>query len=218
MDRSFPSDIAFTPAVKALQQRFGSREIYTRMERGRGWQTRITPELRDYIARLDMFYLGTANSGGQPYIQYRGGPTGFLKVLDERTLAFADFSGNQQYISVGNLSENPRAFIFLMDYANRRRVKLWGTAYAVEDDPALLKDLQDPGYEWPVERAIVFNVTAWDANCPQHIHPRIRADEAAAHVDHLHQRIEQLESELKAALSTAHAKPSNRTMKEEESS
>ena len=141
-----PSDIAFTPAVKAIQERNGSRHGYARMERGRGWQTTATAELAEFIAILDMFYLGTASAAGQPYVQYRGGPAGFLKVIDEHTLGFADFGGNRQYITVGNLSENPRAFIFLMDYANSRRVKLWGTARVTENDPDLLERLRDPSY------------------------------------------------------------------------
>ncbi len=218
MDCPFPSDIAFTPAVKALQQQLGSREIYARMERSRGWQTKITPELLDIIAGLDMFYLGTATAEGQPYIQYRGGAAGFLKVLDDRTLGFADFSGNQQYISTGNLSENPRAFIFLMDYVHRRRVKIWGKARILEDDPELLKMLQDPGYDWPIERAIVFTVEAWDANCPQHIHSRIRADEAATQIERLRQRIDQLESELKASRSGRRTKPNKQPLEKEQSS
>ncbi len=123
---TYPSDIAFTPAVKAIQQQKGSRHGYAHMEEGRGWQTKITPELMEFIADLDMFYLGTANAAAQPYIQYRGGNPGFLKILDDQTLAFADFGGNKQYLTLGNLSENPKAFIFLMDYANSRRVKLWG--------------------------------------------------------------------------------------------
>ena len=141
--RQYPSDIAFTPAVKAVQAAKGSRASYARMER-RGWQTRITPDLAEFLAGLDMFYLGTASADGQPYIQHRGGPPGFLKVLDDRTLAFADFAGNRQYITLGNLSENPKAFLFLMDYANRQRVKLWGTARVVEDDAELLDHLRDP--------------------------------------------------------------------------
>jgi predicted pyridoxine 5'-phosphate oxidase superfamily flavin-nucleotide-binding protein len=170
--RPFPSDIAFTPAVKAIQQRKGSRKSYARMEQSGGWQTTITSELRELLADLDMFYLGTATAEGQPYIQYRGGPPGFLKVIDDRTLAFADFGGNRQYISVGNLSENPKAFLFLMDYASRRRVKVWGTANVVEGNSELLASLSDPSYPGQVERAIVFAVDAWDANCPQHIHER----------------------------------------------
>ena len=136
--KQYPSDIAFTPAVKAVQTAKGSRESYTRVE-GRGWRTRVTPELAEFLAGLDMFYLGTANAEGQPYIQYRGGSPGFLKVLDERTLAFADAGGNRQYITVGNLSENSSAFLFLTDYANQQRGKLWGTARVVEDDAGVEK-------------------------------------------------------------------------------
>ena len=132
--RQYPSDIAFTPAVKVIQQQKGSRQSYARMERGDGWQTTVTPDLEEFLSELDMFYLGTANAEGQPYIQYRGGSPGFLNVIDEHTLGFADFGGNRQYITWGNLTENPKAFIFLMDYANQQRVKLWGTARVVEDD------------------------------------------------------------------------------------
>lgn len=198
MNRSFASDIAFSPAVKAVQTRLGSRGGYARMERGGGWQTTVTPDLVEFLSRLDMFYLGTASADGQPYIQYRGGPPGFLKAIDERTLAFADFGGNRQYISVGNLSENPRAFVFLMDYEHQRRVKLWGTARVVEDDPALLGRLSDPSYDAPVERAIVLAVEAWDANCPQHIHPRIPAERAAQQVERLQRRIAELEDRLRS--------------------
>ena len=141
--RQYPSDIAFTPAVKGIQTAKGSRAAYAKVER-RGWRTRVTPDLAEFLAGLDMFYLGTASAEGQPYIQYRGGPPGFLKVLDDQTLAFADFGGNRQYITLGNLSENPKAFLFLMDYANRQRVKLWGTARVVEDDAELLDRLRDP--------------------------------------------------------------------------
>ena len=136
-DREHPSDVAFTPAVKTIQEQKGSRASYARMERSRGWETTVTEQLAEFLATLDMFYLGTANVDGQPYIQYRGGSPGFLKVVDEQTLGFADFGGNRQYITLGNLAENPRAFIFLMDYANSQRVKLWGTASVVEGDAAL---------------------------------------------------------------------------------
>ncbi len=122
------SDIAFTPAVKAIQSEKGSRASYARMEARGGWQTVVTEDLAGFLASLDMFYLGTANREGQPYIQYRGGPVGFLKVVDEHTLGFADFGGNRQYITLGNLSENPKAFLFLMDYVNQQRIKLWGHA------------------------------------------------------------------------------------------
>lgn len=168
----FPSDIAFTPAVKAIQKKKGSRGSYARMEESGGWHTTITPPLAEFLAELDMFYLGTANAEGQPYIQYRGGAPGFLKVLDERTLGFADFGGNRQYITLGNLSENPKAFIFLMDYANSYRVKLWSTARVVEDDTALLEKVRDPSYPSIPQRTILFSVEAWDVNCSQHIHKR----------------------------------------------
>ena len=171
------SDIAFTPTVKAIQTAKGSRANYARMESGRGWQAEVTPDLAAFIADLDMFYLGTANAAGQPYIQYRGGPRGFLKVVDTRTLGFADFGGNRQYISTGNLSDNQQAFIFLIDYVNSRRIKLWGTARVIEDDAALLADLADASYAGRPERAILFTIEAWDVNCPQHIHKRVRVDE-----------------------------------------
>jgi len=189
------SDIAFTPTVKAVQVQHGSREAYARMERERGWEQTITPELEAFIAERDSLYLGTANADGQPYIQHRGGPKGFLKVLDERTLAFADFRGNKQYITIGTLAENDKAFLFLMDYAQRRRVKVWGRARIVEDDPALLARLVEPHYTGHPERAIVFTVAAWDANCPQHITPRLTAEEIAPTVQALHDRIAQLEAE-----------------------
>jgi uncharacterized protein len=191
----YPSDIAFTPAVKSIQTKKGSRAAYAKVEK-RGWRTLVTPDLVEFLAELDMFYLGTANAEGQPYIQYRGGSPGFLKVLDDRTLAFADFGGNRQYITLGNLSENPKAFIFLMDYANQRRVKLWGTARVVEDDENLLERLSDPEYPGEVERAIVFTVEAWDINCPQHIQPRYTERQVRPVIDRLQARIGELEEEL----------------------
>jgi predicted pyridoxine 5'-phosphate oxidase superfamily flavin-nucleotide-binding protein len=194
--RQFPSDVAFTPAVKAIQEKKGSRAVYGRMEKGRGWRTTITPDLAAFLAELDMFYLGTATAAGQPYIQHRGGPPGFLKVLGERTLGFADFGGNQQYLTLGNLSENPKAFLFLMDYANQRRVKVWGTARVVEDDPALLDRLRDPEYPGEVERAILFTVDAWDINCPQHIQRRFSERQIAPVIEQLQARIAELESEV----------------------
>lgn len=193
---AFPSDIAFTPAVKAIQEEKGSRVKYSRMENGYGWQTSVTDELAEFLATLDMFYLGTANAGGQPYIQYRGGSTGLLKVIDDHTLGFADFGGNRQYITLGNLSENPKAFIFLMDYANSQRVKLWGTAKVIEDDPALLEKLRDPAYPGKVERAIVFTLEAWDVNCHQHIHKRFSQNQVAPVIEGLQRRVKELEAEL----------------------
>ncbi|WP_254513497.1 pyridoxamine 5'-phosphate oxidase family protein [Anatilimnocola floriformis] len=195
--REFSSDIAFTPAVKAIQAEKGSRKGYSRMERGGAWETKVTPELAEYIAELDMFYLGTANATGQPYIQYRGGSPGFLKVVDEQTLGFADFGGNQQFITLGNLSENSRAFLFLMDYANRRRIKVWGTARVVEGDAALEARLSDPAYPGRVERAILFTVEAWDVNCQQHIHPRFSQRQIAPVIEQLKSRIAELEAENK---------------------
>jgi predicted pyridoxine 5'-phosphate oxidase superfamily flavin-nucleotide-binding protein len=193
--RQYPSDIAFTPAVKAVQAAKGSRDDYASAER-RGWRTRVTPGLAKFLAGLDMFYLGTASAEGQPYVQYRAGSPGFLKVLDDQTLAFADFAGNRQYVTVGNLSENPKAFIFLMDYANQQRVKLWGSARAVEDDPGLLDQLRDPGYPGKVERAIVFTVEAWDVNGHQHIHKRLSQREIQPVVEQLRHRITELEETL----------------------
>ena len=147
------------------------------MEQRGGWQTEVTPDLVAFLDGLDMFYLGTATADGQPYIQYRGGPPGFLKVIDEKTLGFADFGGNQQYISLGNLSENPKAFIFLIDYVHRRRVKLWGKARVIEGDTELQQELGDPNYPGKTERVILFDIDAWDINCPQHIHTRVLADQ-----------------------------------------
>ena len=194
--RQYSSDVAFTPAVKSIQERKGSRESYARMEHRGGWQTTVTPDLADFLADLDMFYLGTANAEGQPYIQYRGGTPGFLKVVDEHTLGFADFGGNRQYITLGNLSENDKAFIFLMDYANRQRIKLWGTARVVDNDAGLLERLRDPEYPGKVERAILFTVEAWDVNCQQHIHQRFSQRQIAPVLEQLQQRIAELESEV----------------------
>ena len=191
------SDIAFTPAVKALQERNGSRKSYARMEQKGGWKDEVTPDLAAFLAERDSFYLATASAEGRPYIQHRGGPKGFLKVLDGKRLAFADFGGNRQYISAGNLSENDQASIFLMDYANRNRIKLWGRARVVEDDPELLERLLTPGYKAKPERAIVFEIEAWDVNCPQHITRRYSEEQIAPAIDKLQTRIEELEAEVK---------------------
>jgi predicted pyridoxine 5'-phosphate oxidase superfamily flavin-nucleotide-binding protein len=196
MDDGCPSDIAFTPAVKAIQERRGSRRHYARRERERGWQRTVTPELAEFIAARDSFYLATANAAGQPYIQHRGAPRGFLRVIDERTLGFADFKGNRQYITTGNLAENERAFLFLMDYANRRRVKIWGGARVVEDDRALINALAVPGYAGKPEQAILFSIAAWDANCPQHIPQLVAAADVAAAIGRLRSRITELEAEV----------------------
>lgn len=196
MTSSAPSsDVAFTPAVKAVQERRGSRNAYRRMEEQGGWETRITPELAAFLAERDSIYLGTANAAGQPYIQHRGGPRGFIHVLDDKTLAFADYVGNRQYISTGNLAENDRAFLFLMDYAHRRRVKIWGRARVVEDDPELLARLMPRDYKAHPQQAIVFTVEAWDVNCHQHIPQKFDAADVAASLDKLKQRISELESD-----------------------
>ena len=192
----FTSDIAFTPAVKAQQDRLGSRAGYQRAMEKRDWSNRITEDLAAFIAERNSFYLGSAGADGQPYIQHRGGPAGFLKVLDDRRLAIADFSGNRQYITLGNLTENDRVFIFLMDYANRRRVKIWARASFIEDDPDLLAELADPSYRADVERALVFTVEAWDTNCPQHIPQKFDAADIAGTVAALRGRIAELEAEL----------------------
>src|SRR5262245_40151426 len=158
------SDIAFTPTVKAVQEARGSRQAYAKMEARGGWQTVVTPELGQFLGEARSFYLATVNAAGQPYIQHRGGPPGFVRVLDDKTLAFADFKGNRQYITTGNLADNPRAFMFVMDYASRRRIKIWGRARVVAGDEALLARLFPDGYEARPEQAILFEIEAWDAN------------------------------------------------------
>ena len=189
------SDIAFTPSVKAIQTKMGSRPQYARMEEGDGWSATITPELANFLSEVDSFYLATANKDGRPYIQHRGGPKGFLKVLDDRTLAFADFAGNRQYISLGNLAENNQAFLFLMDYATQTRIKIWGSAEVIEDDPAILTQLTDARYKGKPERVIRFHVQAWDANCRQHIPLKYSQKEVDAIVRPLTERLGQLEAE-----------------------
>lgn len=189
------SDIAFTPAVKAIQAQKGSRTSYARMEAHGGWRTKVTEDLAGFLAGLDMFYLGTSNRDGQPYIQYRGGPAGFLKVIDEHTLGFADFGGNRQYITLGNLSENPKAFLFLMDYVNQQRIKVWGQAEVVEGNAELNSRLSDENYSANVERTILFQIEAWDINCQQHIHRRFPATAVEQVIESMRQEIEQLKSD-----------------------
>lgn len=195
MSRQPPSDVAFTPAVKAEQERRGSRAQYERMERAHNWATTITPDLLRTLSEARSCYLGTANADGQPYIQHRGGPAGFLKAIDEAQIAFADFGGNKQYITLGNLAENPRAYLFVMDYARQRRTKIWGEARVVENDEALLARVMDPAYRAAPERVIVFNIAAWDRNCPQHIPRLIHIDDVAAAIAGLERRIAELETE-----------------------
>ena len=190
------ADVMFSPAVKAIQARKGSRESYARVAETRGFRREVDADLADRLAEATSFYLATASADGQPYIQHRGGPKGFLKVLDSRTLAFADFSGNRQYITRGNLSENPRAYIFLMDYAHRRRVKIWGTARVVEDDAALTESLMPAGYRARPEQVILFTIEAWDTNCPQHIPQKFDAADVAEAIAVRDTRIAELEAEL----------------------
>lgn len=192
----FTSDIAFTPTVKGIQIRKGSRHGYARMEKSGSWESSITAELKKFIALQTSFYMATVNSDGQPYIQHRGGPAGFLHVLDAHALAFVDYAGNKQFISQGNLSENPKAHIFLMDYAHRQRIKIWGNAKVIEDDTELIAKLMPAGYQAKVEQVIVFTVTAWDANCPQHIPVRFDAVQVKEALDAKDQRIRDLESQL----------------------
>ncbi len=189
------TDIAFSPSVKSVQERRGSRDIYARLEANGGWATRIEPEMERFIAKMRSFYLATASKDGQPYIQHRGGPPGVLRVIDDTTLAFADFRGNRQYITTGNLAENPRAMIFLMDYQRRRRVKIWGTARVIENAPEMIEALVPDGYSARAEAAIVFKIEAIDVNCPQHIPQMLFVDDVAAAIDVLEARIAALEAE-----------------------
>jgi predicted pyridoxine 5'-phosphate oxidase superfamily flavin-nucleotide-binding protein len=197
------SDIAFSTSVKTVQTRRGSRAGYAKMEERGGFAIEIDPSLASFIAEQRSFYLATANADRQPYIQHRGGPKGFLRVLNDKTLAFADFAGNRQYITTGNLADNPKAMIFLMDYAHRRRVKIWGTARAVENDPELIAQLMPMDYRARAEAAIIFAIEAIDVNCPQHIPQMFFAEDVAQAVARLERRVGDLEAEnarLEAAL------------------
>ncbi|MGE0480946.1 MAG: pyridoxamine 5'-phosphate oxidase family protein [Phycisphaerae bacterium] len=203
------SDVAFSPAVKAVQQRLGSRQRFIELEEAGGWPNTVTPDLAAFLAARDSFYLASASAAGQPYIQHRGGPPGFLKTRDERTLAFGDFSGNRQYVSLGNLSENDRVCLFAMDYANRRRVKIWGRAMVVEDDRALLDAVTVQEYAARPQRAIVVRVNAWDVNCTAHIARRFSEREAAEQIAALRSRIDALERELAALRGGATSPPAD---------
>jgi uncharacterized protein len=193
----YSSDVAFTPSVKAVQTRKGSRGAYARVEERGGWSTRITPDLAAFIAAQTSVFLATANAEGQPYIQHRGGPAGFLRVLDDKTIAFADFAGNRQYITQGNLAENPKVLLFLIDYAHRQRIKIWGEAHVVEGDTELTARLMPKDYRARPEQVILFTVSAWDANCHQHIPQRFEASDVAAALAERDQRIAALEAEIK---------------------
>ncbi len=190
------SDIAFSPSVKKFQEKEGSRSIYQRMAESRDWQNSITGQLRYFIAQRDSFYIATTNREGQPHVQHRGGPKGFLKVLDDQTLGFTDYSGNRQYISAGNLQENKKVCLFLMDYPSRTRIKIWGEAEVIDKEHAMIEQLRDDDYHANIERAIIIKVKAWDTNCPQHITPRYTMEELEPHLGKLKERIKELEVKL----------------------
>jgi uncharacterized protein len=200
------SDIVFTPAAREAQAARGSARAYDKRI-AVGFPDRVTPELAAFIGELDTAFLATVSAAGAPYIQHRGGPKGFIKVLDDRTLGFADYAGNRQYITISNLAENDRAYLFLIDFAARRRIKVWGRARAVEDDPALLARLADPGYRARPERAILFTVEAWDVNCSQHITARFSEDEIAGATVVMRERIAALEAENAQLRAAAAARP-----------
>ena len=196
MTKPYPSDVAFTPSVKAVQTRLGSRAAYASMEEGEGWETTITPDLAQFIAEQTSVFLGTASAAGQPYIQHRGGQRGFLHVLDDKTIGFADLRGNRQFITLGNLAENPQAHLFLIDYEQSQRVKIWGEARVVEDDPVLLGKLLPADEKARGARVILFTVAAWDANCPKYIPQRFDAQGVARALEQRDGRIAELEREI----------------------
>jgi predicted pyridoxine 5'-phosphate oxidase superfamily flavin-nucleotide-binding protein len=202
--QAFSSDVGFTPTVKAVQARKGSRGAYGRMEEKGGWRTAITPDLKAFIEAQVSVFLATVNAEGQPYIQHRGGPPRFLRVLDERTIAFVDYAGNRQYITQGNLSDNTKAHLFLIDYTHKKRVKIWGTAKVVEGNDTLLASLMPDGYKARPEQVVLFTVSAWDANCPQHIPQRFEVADVAAALVERDKRIAELEAEV-ARLRTGQA-------------
>ena len=189
---SDPADVMFSPSVKAEQTRLGSRAMFE----GREWRTEITDDLRQFLGVIDTFFFATASADGRPYIQHRGGPPGLLKTIGSHTLAFADFAGNRQYITLGHLKENDRAHIFVLHFATQQRVKLWGRARVVDNDLELMERLVDPAYRARPQRAIVFTVEAWDINCTQHIVPRYSEGEIAPGIDKLVARIKDLEAEV----------------------
>jgi predicted pyridoxine 5'-phosphate oxidase superfamily flavin-nucleotide-binding protein len=194
---SYSSDIAFTPTVKAIQERKHSRRAYGRMEQAGSWETHITPELAEFIARQRSIFIATANTDGQPYMQHRGGPPGFLRVLDDHTIGFVDFRGNRQFVTQGNLADDPKAQLFLIDYGLRKRIKIWGTARVIEGDEVLTATLMPDSYKARAEQVILFSVSAWDENCPQHIPQRFEAADVAAAIAERDARIETLEATIK---------------------
>jgi predicted pyridoxine 5'-phosphate oxidase superfamily flavin-nucleotide-binding protein len=199
------SGVVFPEAARRAQAERGSALVYEK-KAALGFPDRVTPELEGFIAELDTAFLATVSADGAPYIQHRGGPKGFIKVIDERTLGFSDFAGNRQYITISNLAGNERAFLFLLDFANRQRIKLWGRTRVIEKDAVLMEWLVDPGYRARPERAIVFTIEAWDVNCSQHITKRYTQSEIAGAVAGLRERIASLEAE-NAVLRTAREVP-----------
>jgi predicted pyridoxine 5'-phosphate oxidase superfamily flavin-nucleotide-binding protein len=173
------TELAFTDSVKAQQEKYGSRAAYSRMEQGGEFRNKLTWQERGFIETRDSFYMSSVGENGWPYMQFRGGPKGFLKVLDDNTLAYADFRGNGQYISTGNFQDNNKTVLFLMDYTKQQRLKVWAETKVIEaaKDPELLKQLSDPGYKAKIERIFIFKVHAFDWNCPQHITPRYTKEE-----------------------------------------
>ena len=196
-DHVYSSDVAFTPTVKAVQSRKGSRHGYAQREQKGGWATRITSDLKAFIEAQTSVFLATANADGQPYIQHRGGPAGFLKVIDDKTIGFVDFAGNRQYITLGNLADNAKAYLFLIDYAHRQRIKIWGTARVLEGDNELITKLMPESYGARPEQVILFTIAAWDSNCPQHIPQRFEAADVAAALAKRDERIAALEGEVR---------------------
>ena len=197
MARAFAT-IAFTPAVRSQQSRMGSADGYTRFLSGDETSLdELGPQEVDFITARDGFYQATVSQTGWPYVQFRGGPIGFLKVLSSRTLGYADFRGNRQYISTGNLSGNDRLSMILVDYPNRRRLKLWGRTRLVEgaDNPEILDQLHDPSYRARPERAVLITVEAFDWNCPSHIPRRLTIDETHQEIAALRRENEALRAE-----------------------
>jgi len=199
------SALVFTPAARRAQAERGSAGAYDR-KLAAGFPDRVTPDLAAFLAGIDTAFLGTVSAEGAPYIQHRGGPRGFIKVVDDKTLGFADYRGNRQYITLSNLAGNERAFLFLLNPATQQRIKLWGRARVVEGDAEMVKALFDDGYRARPERVILFTIDAWDVNCSQHIAARFTTEEIAAATAELRARLAALEAEnaqLRAAFAGA---------------
>ena len=202
--------IVFTPAAQREQVARGSAKGYAK-KMAAGFPDRVTPDLAGFLAELDTAFLATTSAEGAPYIQHRGGPKGFIKMIDDKTLGFADFGGNRQYITISNLAGNDRAYVFLLDFANRQRIKVWGRARVVENDPALMEKLVEPGYRARPERAILFTIEAWDVNCSSHIVTRFTEEEVSEAFAAVQGKIAELETEnarLRAALAKQSASQS----------